>query len=79
MQNQKMTKRIKLIAIAMLLVTYLWPSTETGASVAQQRQYGRPEIIGQETPYNERFGADDEAAFAIHFSGDIHGNLEPCG
>jgi hypothetical protein len=81
MQNQKMNKRIKLIAVAMLsaFASYLLPWPDTGASAAQQRQYARPEIIGQETPYNERFGSDDGAAFAIHFSGDIHGNLEPCG
>ncbi len=74
-----MTKRIKLIAIVMLLSTYLWPSDDTGAGVAQQREYRRPDIVGDQVPYDERFAPDDGAVFAIHFSGDIHGNLEPCG
>ncbi|HJQ69892.1 MAG TPA: hypothetical protein VKA70_13015 [Blastocatellia bacterium] len=73
-----MIKRIKLIAIVMLLSTYLWPANDAGA-VAQQREYRRPDIVGDLVPYEERFTADDGAAFAIHFSGDIHGNLEPCG
>ena len=81
MENRQTKKRIKLIAVAMLsaFVTCLWPWPDTGANVSQQRQYVRPEIVGQETPYNERFGSDEGVAFVIHFSGDIHGNLEPCG
>jgi hypothetical protein len=35
--------------------------------------------VGDQVPYDERFAPDDGAAFAVHFSGDIHGNLEPCG
>jgi hypothetical protein len=81
MRNHKMTRRIKLIAIVMLAAffSYLWPSNDTGANVAQQREYRRPDIVSDQTPYGERFGPDDGAAFVIHFSGDIHGNLEPCG
>ena len=74
-----MIKHVKLIAIVMLLSAYLLPSSDAGASNAQQREYRRPDIVGDLVPYEERFAPDDGAAFVIHFSGDIHGNLEPCG
>jgi hypothetical protein len=76
-----MTRRIKLAAIALIsaFAAYLWQGPHTGANDAQQRQYERPDIAGQGVPFNERLGADDGAAFAVHFSGDTHGSLEPCG
>ena len=76
-----MIRRIKLVAVAFItaFVSYLWHGPHTGANAAQQRQYERPEIAGQNMPFNERLGADDGAVFAVHFSGDTHGSLEPCG
>jgi len=62
-----MIKHIKLIAILMLLSTYLWPSADAGATTAQQREYRRPDIVGDLVPYDERFAPDDGAAFAVHF------------
>ena len=49
-------------------------------TVANQEQPGRLfELIGMNLPLEERVGVDDGAAFAIHFSGDTHGNLDTCG
>jgi len=86
MNNQLMIKRIKVAAVflmAVFLGTYLpWP--EAGASAAreqaqQDEAQRRFEIVGLGTPFSERLGKDDGASFVIHFVGDIHGSLEPCG
>lgn len=86
MNNRLMVKRIKVAALLLMAVfigSYL-PWQETGASVAQDQ--ARPdnvqrrfEMVGLGTPLNERPGKDDGASFVIHFVGDIHGSLEPCG
>ena len=37
------------------------------------------DIAGRGSSLIERVGKDDGALFAIHFVGDIHGNLDTCG
>ena len=49
----------------------------TPASLAQERS--PLEIVGRGSSLVERVGNDDGALFAIHFVGDIHGNLDTCG
>ncbi len=71
-------KRIKLAA-AILVVSAFCFTIWRGAEAAQEIERPRPEIIGIGVPMNERIGTDDGAALIIHFSGDIHGGLEPCG
>ncbi len=48
----------------------------TGRSGAFQQQ---TEIAGVDAPMSERLGADDKPSLVVHFTGDIHGSLEPCG
>lgn len=81
MTEKRAIRRIKLGAIAaaavLLFSQMLWQMTEASS---EQQPPKRPfELIGYQTPFNERMGADDGAVLAIHFSGDIHGTLEPCG
>lgn len=79
MTEKRLIRRTKLgavaIAAALLFSHMLWQLTE-----ASVQQPGRPfDLVGYQTPMNERPGIDDGAVMAIHFSGDIHGALEPCG
>lgn len=84
MKSGWMIKRVKIAAVVLTVVflgSYL-PWQETGASAAQEQQSAaqrRFEIVGLGTPFSERTGKDDGAAFVVHFVGDIHGSLEPCG
>jgi hypothetical protein len=50
-----------------------------GRASEQDAARKRVEVVPQGTPLAERFGPDDGMSFAIHFSGDTHGSLEPCG
>jgi len=81
MESQQGLKRIKLIVVAVVAgaTCYYLPWRAIGAGIAQQEDRSRIEIVGHETPTKDRFGSDDGAAFVIHFTGDIHGSLEPCG
>lgn len=81
MTEKRVIKRIKLgavaVAAALILSQMFWQMPE---AYSEQQQPGRAfELIGYQTPLNERMGTDDGAVLAIHFSGDIHGTLEPCG
>ncbi len=91
MQKDELVRRTKLAAIllvAALMGSFL-PAQKTVANVAAGAQEQTPEspeippnrfnIFGFGIPLAERVGNDDGAAFVIHFSGDIHGSLEPCG
>ncbi|MEW6212749.1 MAG: hypothetical protein AB1631_30770 [Acidobacteriota bacterium] len=69
-------KRAKLAAAILALSAFCFTSWRGSA---QETEHPRPEIIGIGAGMNERIGADDGAALVIHFSGDIHGGLEPCG
>ncbi|HVF89555.1 MAG TPA: hypothetical protein VNH22_05775 [Blastocatellia bacterium] len=80
-----MIKRAKIAALILAAVffgSYL-PWQETGASALQEPPQGdaqrRFEIVGIGTPLKDRTGKDDGASFVVHFVGDIHGSLEPCG
>ena len=77
-------KRIKLIKLALLALAAAFlfsdiPLQETVARPAQQQARRRVEIIGSEVPFDQRIGEDEEALFAIHFTGDTRGRLGPCG
>lgn len=90
MPKDELVRRTKLAAVlfAALLGSFL-PAHGTGASVAGKAQEQAPEpqeiplnrhnIFGYGVPLADRVGKDDGAAFVIHFTGDIHGSLEPCG
>jgi hypothetical protein len=81
MQCGKRLKRIKLVLVSIVAGITGWslPSQGISSNVSQQEDRSRFEIVGQDTPTDARFGADDGAAFILHFTGDIHGSLEPCG
>ena len=81
MQSGKRLKRIKLVLVSIVACITGWSLSSQGisSSVPQQEDRNRFEIVGQDTPTDDRFGADDGAAFILHFTGDIHGSLEPCG
>ena len=66
----------KLILAVILLTTVVWPQR---TDVVKQEDRSRLEIVGQQVPANERVGSDDGASFVLHFTGEIHGSLEPCG
>jgi hypothetical protein len=81
MQSGKGLKRIKLVLVSLVAGMTGWslPSQGSSSNVSQQEDRSRFEIVGQDTPTDDRFGADDGSAFILHFTGDIHGSLEPCG
>lgn len=71
MQANKTQKAVKIV-ISLIVLAF------AGATLAQQPRR-RVEIVGVSVPAAERAGADDGAALAIHFTGDTHGSLQPCG
>jgi hypothetical protein len=73
--------RITLLKLAAVFsVAALAAIAQVHKTDAAQEQPGRLfELIGMSAPLEERIGVDDGAAFAIHFSGDTHGNLDTCG
>jgi hypothetical protein len=81
MQSGRRLKQIKIFTVAFVASLTGWclPSQAISSSVSQQEDRSRFEIVGQDTPTEARFGTDDGVAFVLHFTGDIHGSLEPCG
>ena len=81
MQDQRAIKRIKLVVIvfaaAMICSSLTWQKTR--ATVEQEPQQSRIEVVGMSVPFAERMGDDDGAALVVHFVGSTHGSLEPCG
>ena len=71
MQALKTQKTVKIV-LSLIVVAF------ATATLAQQPRR-RVEIVGVSVPASERAGADDGAALAIHFTGDTHGSLQPCG
>ena len=67
-------KRMKLLLVIFTaaFLAFLF----TGRSGAYQQ---KTEIVGIDAPMSERLGADDKPSLVVHFTGDIHGSLEPCG
>ncbi|HKY06355.1 MAG TPA: hypothetical protein VJQ56_15775 [Blastocatellia bacterium] len=91
MQRHELVRRTKLAAVlfaAALFGSFLI-GARTGADATLETQEQAPEsqeipqnrlnIFGYGVPLAERVGDDDGAAFVIHFTGDMHGSLEPCG
>ncbi|HXG93106.1 MAG TPA: hypothetical protein VNN73_12190 [Blastocatellia bacterium] len=76
MNNYKIIKSVKLAAVLLIVAFAFWQKT---SSAAQEQQARRLEIVGMDIPVAERAGTDDGAAFVVHFIGDTHGGLEPCG
>lgn len=70
-------KRIKLFVSALAVAAICWQAA--GADSAGQTRNDRPEFAGIGSTMTERLGADDGPSLVLHFSGDIHGSLEPCG
>lgn len=78
MQNQKVIKGLKLVAI--LLVAGVGFSALMQTTVGAQDQPARLfEIAGMTMPLEQRVGVDDGAAFVVHFAGDTRGSLDTCG
>ena len=73
--------RITLLKLAAIFSVAAFAAlTQVHKTVAAQEQPGRLfELVGMSAPLEERIGVDDGAAFAIHFSGETHGNLDTCG
>jgi hypothetical protein len=72
---QSSRKRIKLLIIFSMVTLVTALALTTGASPGQRTT----EIAGFTTPMSERLGADDKPSLVIHFTGEVHGTLEPCG
>ena len=74
-------KGIKLTVIGLVGALALLNSTRpvARAGAQQEVQVGPVEILGRGTALPERVGSDDGVQFVIHFSGDMHGNLDTCG
>jgi hypothetical protein len=68
-------KTLKVVAIGVVLLI----AALTTIDGREVQDGGRPEFVGMFVPRAERAGSDDGAAFAIHFAGDTHGSLDPCG
>ena len=81
MQRRHSQKRVKLALISLVAGITGWclPSQGLSSGTFQQEDRSHFEIVGQDTPTADRFGTADGAAFVLHFTGDIHGSLEPCG
>jgi hypothetical protein len=75
MNKTKTIKRVKLVASVTMLVCLAAAFGEGEAQVERPKL----EVMGLGVPLGERLGADDGFQFAVHFSGDTHGSLEPCG
>lgn len=71
-------KTLKVVAIGVVLLIAAL-TTIDGREASAPQDGGRPEFVGMFVPRAERAGSDDGAAFAIHFTGDTHGSLDPCG
>ena len=81
MQKNNRVKRIKIAVIllsAVFACSYLGRN-QISANLSEAQSQRRFEIVGIDAPLAERAGTDDGAAFAIHFIGNTHGSLEPCG
>lgn len=74
-------RRIKLLAIAFVVVTFIagLRAGQTAANPEQEQPRRALEFVPVSAPLETRAGTDDGAAFAIQFSGSTHGSLEPCG
>ncbi|MEW6126614.1 MAG: hypothetical protein AB1757_06200 [Acidobacteriota bacterium] len=68
-------KRAKLLALIFMLAMAVALSLNLKTGIAQQKT----EIVGVGTTLDQRLGADDKPSLVIHFTGELHGNLEPCG
>jgi hypothetical protein len=79
MKKDYRIKIIKLVAICLTLAFMGWQIAGEIARATEQSAGDRPEIIGVGASMPERLGADDKPSLVVHFSGDIHGSLEPCG
>jgi hypothetical protein len=81
MQKQNTIKRIKLVAAAIIMVSFFtcFRAGQTAASGEQEQPRRALELVPTTAPLETRAGTDDGAAFAIQFFGSTHGNLEPCG
>ena len=73
-----MIKHLKLIAIVSVAALAIFAQIHI-TSAAQDPTARLFEIVGMNTPLEQRVGADDGAVFAVHFSGDKRRNLDPCG
>lgn len=79
MQNHELIKRLKVVAIA-LVAGLVFAAQSQRSHGATQDQPGRLfEIVGIDTPLEQRVGVDDGAVFAVHFGGDTRGVLDVCG
>jgi hypothetical protein len=73
-----MIKHLKLLAIALVsaLGGFGQFDSPSGAQAQSVRLF---EIVGMNTPFEQRSGIDDGVAFVVHFAGDTRGSLDVCG
>ena len=73
-----MMKHLKLAAIVLLaaLAGFGQFDLPSGAQAQSPRLF---EIVGMNTPFEQRSGIDDGVAFVVHFGGDTRGSLDVCG
>lgn len=81
MQKLHTIKRIKLIAVAVIVVSWFagLRAGQTAANPEQEQPRRALEFVPVTAPLETRAGTDDGAVFAIQFIGSTHGSLEPCG
>jgi len=79
MGNLTINKWLKLgiTLSASLVVAFL--VLDWGTTAAQEQSARLFEMVGMNVPFEQRIGADDGAMFVVHFTGDTHGSLDPCG
>jgi len=75
------TAKLAAIAFSVVITSLCLRGEKTGVTRAegQVQEAGQIDVVGRGSTMAERIGVDDGAAFVVHFSGDMHGNLDSCG
>jgi hypothetical protein len=79
MQDKEKIKRLKLVAIVLIVTLAFFLELQKSVPAAQDQVTRLFEIVGMNVPLEKRFGVDDGASFVVHFSGDTQGSLDACG
>jgi len=79
MGNQTIRQGLKLSVTASASLLAFLLSFNRGSTAGQEQPGRLFEMVGMNVPFEQRIGADDGAMFVVHFTGDTHGSLDPCG
>jgi hypothetical protein len=66
-------------SVAFVLSLSRWGTAAVTRAAGQAQEQSQIDVLGRGSTVAERIGTDDGVAFVIHFSGDMHGNLDSCG